>query len=640
MESLPTALFPVFQDYLSSLSYRRFLSSCVAWKAVKRDTAYFKLSREYSQKFLVDSSFRTKLLSRVKDKSKQICLRCYDLFGNEDEDEVIDEDANRKDLKLGPADTLEALKHFQDVHNLSFSDWSVIQYIKQVSYFSGIHTLQLHEAGSGEIKDFNGLTNVYNLTLQAFGDIQDLSGLPFSTLHSLTLRDCCIADVSCLGDIHTLKLINCGGFPNLTGLGRKNYDVTLHYLSLIKDFNILGNCHKLQIFDCPLFEDVSGLGNVYDLYIAGCPQVRKGMEALTNNHRLCLNAGKNPTDFSSMRRVVLFSLYKAIDIQGLESFSCLEYLKLVRCSALRDISILARIKTLKRLVLRNCKFITNVTMFGFLRYLKIFGNIAITDLTGLGSVFHIYLKACHALRSLKGLGVNNHRVYIQECPLISDFSPLKQCHMVLVSDCPGFNKVSDVSDVHSLLLYHIHQLNDVSSLKNVQFLVFFGCSGLTTLEGLENVHTLYISACGNLVSCGNKTMNNDCVRIQACDKLTDVSALSSVRVVRLINCPVIQDVRALKKCVVVEWDPTEETEIETEDYDLENIRRGFHELTNVTSGASEDLFYREIFPDCQFKVDIRGYDYTDIDEINDYDNYDDNDDEIDDEEVEVEDEEI
>jgi hypothetical protein len=72
MESLPTALFPVFQDYLSSLSYRRFLSSCVAWKAVKRDTAYFKLSYEYSQKFLLDSSFRTKLLSRIKDKSKQI----------------------------------------------------------------------------------------------------------------------------------------------------------------------------------------------------------------------------------------------------------------------------------------------------------------------------------------------------------------------------------------------------------------------------------------------------------------------------------------------------------------------------------------------------------------------------------------
>jgi hypothetical protein len=66
LESLPVALFPVFQSYPLHGDYRRFVSVSQSplWQDVKRETDYYNLTKYFSLEFFLKDSFRNKAMKK------------------------------------------------------------------------------------------------------------------------------------------------------------------------------------------------------------------------------------------------------------------------------------------------------------------------------------------------------------------------------------------------------------------------------------------------------------------------------------------------------------------------------------------------------------------------------------------------
>ena len=187
---LPKDIFYVISEFLESRDMNNLLqSSSEIYRSCAYDMYYWKLNEEQSNQYNESDSFRSKLLSRMHNKGRQLYLN-LSFCGN-----IVDVSA------LGGVHTLNLFRCGK---------------IVDVSALGGVHTLNLF--GCGKIVDVSALGGVHTLNLFGCGKIVDVSAL--GGVHTLNLSYCGkIVDASALGGVHTLNLSGCGNIVDVSALG-------------------------------------------------------------------------------------------------------------------------------------------------------------------------------------------------------------------------------------------------------------------------------------------------------------------------------------------------------------------------------------------------------------------------------------
>jgi hypothetical protein len=96
------------------------------------------------------------------------------------------------------------------------------------------------------------------------------------------------------------------------------------------------------------------------------------------------------------------------------------------------------------------------------------------------------------------LGKKNNSVYFEDCPLITDFSSLREVQLVRIRRGDGFTNGHHISGAKIIILDHCSNIHDVSMLGNAEQVELQSCDGISSVEGLENVPTIVIETCRNL----------------------------------------------------------------------------------------------------------------------------------------------
>ncbi len=211
------------------------------------------------------------------------------------------------------------------------------------------------------------------------------------------------------------------------------------------------NLRVLKFYYCESIDDVSCLDRIHELHISRCHQIQD-ISCLNHNHKIVIDNCDSIVDYSSCFRhakVIEVTCYARKKV-------CFDFSKLLE---VRELDLAGRRTTFNttKFIFPRCKSLRRAVISGFdvrftipadhqIRSIVIAGCASFSSLSNFGSISSIILINLK-IDSLEGLGMGNHVVEIQRCPLIRDFTPLRHCDKVIIRDCQGFEDISQVRGV-------------------------------------------------------------------------------------------------------------------------------------------------------------------------------------------------
>lgn len=145
--------------------------------------------------------------------------------------------------------------------------------IEDVSFLSNSHCVCL--VACENVTDFTPLQTVHTLSITQ-SHVADVSAL--GSVSNLYLSICPhVKDVSALGNVDILHLSHCIGVTDVSALNAVR-TLELHYCNSVRDVSSLRNVEYLHIADCDNVGDVSALDSVPNLLVerCGCADVARG----------------------------------------------------------------------------------------------------------------------------------------------------------------------------------------------------------------------------------------------------------------------------------------------------------------------------------------------------------------------------
>jgi hypothetical protein len=565
MEDLPTCIFQVVQEFLPHQDYRNLVNSSEnCFQLIKFETVYYDLNHKYSLDYAKKSSFRNMILSKVKNKRKQISVLFRGCTQLPNRLNIVG--VNKCKISSSPYGS----------QNKRVLDMSI---------FNGIEDLSLY--GLDRATSFEGIENVSKLVIDTLDNLVNVSAL--SNLTELKITNCPqISDVSSLGCVYTLKIENAPNLVSLDGLGRKNYRLSILDCPNISDVSMLGKVHLLNIIRCPEVADVNALGRVYCLNLSECPKI-EDVSGLGYHDTLILGPCE-ATDYSSLIHVNCLILVSC-KINSLRYLSNRSTQKMKRTAKkVKDQNLLLTFSSTSSreqqmteplregeedeteiyqsyhttemdakasFMALYCDSLYDISFLKYMQNVTLGGNNHIQDVSMLCNVEIINLMSLSTLSSLQGLGKRNNKVSISECDLITDFSPLKNVSSVEIISCNGFTESKDVENVSTLLIKSCSNLEDISHLSKVYSLTLVKCEQITNLKNLTNVHDIEIRQCNGLKDITGLGKNYKIV-LDSCNRLSDILPLRSIKIVKISRCFLIDDVDDIKDFIpFLEFQPPE-----------------------------------------------------------------------------------
>jgi hypothetical protein len=364
----------------------------------------------------------------------------------------------------------------------------------------------------------------------------------------------------------------------------------LKSLPLIRDVHSLANLLKLELIDCNNIIDVSKLGNIRNLKIDSCARIND-LSGLNNVKVISLipsylqpNAYPSYNFLTKSQNIILYSC----NIINVSMLSNVIALKFSSCPYLTDLSCLANVSSLQRIVLVSLYGITDITMLGRLKHIEVF-DCPIRSIEGLGNVQTLFLGSCHRLLSLYGI-YHNYYVKIHDCSMINDFSILQHVPKVVIRDCPRMimNEEAFSYGKTSYLFLMMSFLPSITSLlSSVYMVILSDCQYLQEIKGLRAVPIVHAILCINLIDISGLGENQQ-VLLRDCPKLQDVSALARIPDVRIHRCEGIRDYLCLENVKRLELN-----------FDGNNgpLPKGVRRMRNVVF-TKVKVDYNDIFPEC------------------------------------------
>jgi hypothetical protein len=433
LRKIPRDLFGEIQVFLSPLEYCLFMNVAKAhFSDIKYETIQVTLEFTRPLDFL-EQILTNRFLQQLKKPEHQLSIHYYPndhAHSISDLAAILDEPS--AELLLAPAHFLSEIPNITEL-------------------LSSRQRVSLLE--NGDLKSFGSLgKNLQFVTLSNFSLINDLHGL--KNLQSLTLISCeVLSDVSYLGELHQLEIFSCPALANVNGLGK---------------------VYNLKLEDCNGIQDISGLKSNHCLSIRECPNIRKGIEALSNV--VCLT-----TDL--IQQYVSSKELWNVKTLNLTDFSDPE---IFIGNKLRDLQL-------------HRPLIKNIANFSSLFRISLHHCSEISDLNGCRGISIVEIQYCEYVLDISGLGMNE-KVTICGCDAIDCFEPLQDIPRVEIRDNQSLQDAGELRNVKELVVDSCHGLKNIGSLGSPRSLSLYFCDGIEDLRGLYTVQTIKIVRCKNLFS--------------------------------------------------------------------------------------------------------------------------------------------
>ncbi len=464
--NLPDVILKHLQSFLSNDDIRYFLNSNkLYFSSLKQETIYFSLNPQKSQEYLRDERFREMILSKVKDKSKQIGLvfhRNYDLPDIRDivahkivfsrfYPHLLD---NVPSLEYILPNTVQEIPFLPILQDLTLSNCRNIQDFSNLS-----HLKRLKLSDATQLTDITPVQNIPHLTFTDCPNIQDFSPISSKRQNFISIYKSAITDVSFLRNLLQVKLYLCNQLVDVSPLHGVR-ELFLSTCSSIQDISGLGNHHRLTIFHCDsinrgfecfrtvrhaeLFRlkvtDFTVFQEIRSLRVPVYSPMESQLSLLKDipDLTLCsmLEGRKEVYDISDLRNIKLTLYDDIVSISDTNFPSQLLYLKLEKCNQI--VKMINEGKT---------------SIFHHLQSLHL-TNCPIEHVNGLGDIPTIILEHCVELHDISGLG-RNRCVELKICPNICEVSSLATVSIVTVRYCRRIVDISSLSSVPRLTIIQL-----------------------------------------------------------------------------------------------------------------------------------------------------------------------------------------
>jgi hypothetical protein len=492
---LPTDLFHLIQSYLKRLEYIRLVNSCRKLvNEVKRHSAHYGLNQTDSEEFLYNEQFRKLIVSKVRDPRLQLSLSI-----------------------LFQVSSLP-VAHLNNVPLCSLSLINSRNYTIPLESFGQVHILSIE---NGDFHSFPLLSSLQSLSLHNCRNLIDVSNL--SHLKKLSLSLChTIVNISPLKNIPELSITSCPRVIDFQSL--KNWSFSLVANLTLKAISFQEKPQLVQLSKCHELIDLTPLKSIYSLELIDCDQLFD-LSPLTENTTLTISFSHREND--------------NYHLKGYESLCKLKKLKLVGCN-LVDLNCFQRLEAgqfqfchhLREVSLPNPSLIKKIEFYDC----RLFSSI-----TGLQEAKIVNINNCLQLSNISGLG-RNQRVKISSNDKIKDFSSLRSVTDVHIYNCGHFTglegEFSDVVPltVRCLTIDLCNQFKETSRLFSLDYFSVISCYYLNSLDGLKDVSTVCAKKCRHLKNVSGLGPNNRRVVLDSCPEIADLTALKSVKDLRIVNC--------------------------------------------------------------------------------------------------------
>lgn len=242
----------------------------------------------------------------------------------------------------------------------------------------------------------------------------------------------------------------------------------------MRGFNIAdySNLRVLKFDKCPNIEDVSSLGRIYELHLIDCHGIRD-ISCLNDNYKIIIEECSGIVDYSrSFRCSKIVKIVLSSNPSAAEKCN-LSHLLEVREFSIRGVPrgfVPPQCASLRHFSLEDCRLIPKIQEMSAIDYLRLSSVInllrfTLSSVTNLGRIYYVKLHSL-AINTLEGLGRGNRVVEIENCPRVTDFRVLRYCSKVSIRDCEGFQDFSQLRGVKRFI-FSSENLNSSMDMKGV-----------------------------------------------------------------------------------------------------------------------------------------------------------------------------
>ena len=554
IESLPTVIYTIIQDYIDRLSYQQFMDcNKNLVYSVKLETMKWDLSIDLSMaKEIIEKKFNQleKLFSKVKNKHKQIGLH---FLGARSTDLIQYRSlfANIATLKviLDEEDS-ESLDHYEEF------DFSMFDNIDFVSL-----------DGFKQIKEIrNGLKNIRSLKILNFSSLTQIT-CPLNGFQYFSIIDCALlTDLSPIYNTSEIVMNNVGVVlsPDLV---EHSHCRSLHY-SPINDLKSnlesiskldISNLYSLSLdkldFDLQK-EHLELLSNINLLSLTSSEYPNKDiyLPLTTFNGKVLILAGfdvswDNETIFPNLTKfsldsVVVSSLpfmpkvekvtIKGCNLVELPSFLECTDLHLEDCLYMFSIGIQPKLLKLTIVMMNN-----ELTVFDgqFIDTVIIETCMAFNDVSIFRNVRELSLTDCPEIQSFSGLNVTDrsdpndriirlscfnaeeidfselsdiYKLHLEYIDNLVDGNGISNIYDLEISNCENFQEFSNIGPIHhSILIRNCSDLRTYEGLNTIPIVILSKVYDVQNLAGLMNCQELYLHEMKELINYAKQFATKD-----------------------------------------------------------------------------------------------------------------------------------
>eukprot|EP01040_Poterioochromonas_malhamensis_P010065 gene10065-10940_t len=507
IEGLPTSIFRIIQTFLSETDYRGLMNCNLAtFQPIKFETVRYSLlgPEFWGVSDLIPThrqrEFFLNLLNSVKDKSNQIALKMVSITSSIIENQGLFQGIRKLEL-IGKHVGVKKFdfRMFNNIYDVVLRGFSGIEYFTEG--FEGVVNL--------EISSFNNLVSITNINTN-------------KTLRRLSITACLrftSLEQSVDGISHVE--IKCPKFSRLRSFeGQTHLTIITKQKLSIHTLNTLTNSlETLQYVD--LDTKFPKEFRNYSLF-QSIPHLKLSVDDFEEEFQAFkrffpLFEGENLDLFG-------FNLSLWSESSHLSAFQNLLSLHLEDCVGLIE---LPNLPSLRELNLCKCYLLNFIPTFFELRilHLEILDIVSISPIQP--KLREVLIRRCPNLKDLAFAGNTTTIEFFQlgYCPCVEDISMLGYIKYLKIGYCKGIRSVVGLSgtniesDKRTIILVRLTQLKDFSPLHDIHRLELVSMSHFNDKQRIFNIDHLVIKDCEisnsrNLVNIRQSFTIKDCAKFQ------------------------------------------------------------------------------------------------------------------------------
>jgi Leucine-rich repeat (LRR) protein len=305
------------------------------------------------------------------------------------------------------------ISHIRYFVNLEVLKFKVLENIRIVAIDCLEYLVQLQHLQLDGFRDvlnishLQRLVQLKSLELLRFTSVTDISPIrDLSRLEKLTISHINVSDISCVGGLENLKILDieyCSNVEDISFLRGLNKlkDLYLNDLVNVRDIDAIGELSQLECLtldNCNHIHDLSSvarLPNLYYLDISCCPKIRD-VSCLRNVKKLVISNRPNIQITTIKNLVQLESLYlyrmDTMDISPIAGITGLASLLVREFPNVTDASCLQSLTQLQYLHIQNFPRITDVSWINHMKQLNTIELFYLPRVTNRPDEFNAYIK--------------------------------------------------------------------------------------------------------------------------------------------------------------------------------------------------------------------------------------------------------